>query len=617
MSSSRRSALRGAACWVLGGSVLVGSVLAGSALGQPAEPERPTGWYTVRPGDTLRSLSLRLSGQEALWEANWRLNPSLANPHRLTPGERLRLYLGSASAAAEVARITVVQRQVDQRPEPNPWGPALVDEVLQDRDAVRTRERSSTALRFGDGTVLAVSAESLVYLRRSAKRLEGVTRREIEIVAGRGELEGQAKAGGGGEIDLVLGQARAEPQAVEPGGRVRARARRPQTGGAQVMMYEGRGKVSASGASVEVARGMGTNVPEGRPPSPPEALLPGPQIVSPSPGTTLPFANPRFTWDPVHGAGSYVFELCADAACSATVERASGLTGTLWQPSEGLAQGRYFWRVTAVAASGLDGYPSAPARLEIAGDALDRTLPSLELAFEGPRIGCGSRLLLGAGAEVALQSSDALAGVVARRYRLDGREVFLDDWKGGWGPGPHRLEATAWDAAGNEATLAPVVVELDAAAPRLSWEVGDEELFRRFGQPNPRSERRSRREQTALERTGARLEWSSDGRVWLPLAAPGTSSQTGSSQPASAAFVVGDRPQLFLRAVAAADPFLPASPVRLPAGRLLRVEARDEACAVERLSFGIRRTATGPTLWLEAVDLLGNAQREEWPLAGS
>jgi LysM domain len=336
MNSSRFRALCGVAFWLLGGLALAGFVLAEPAWAQPsakpAEVDRPIGWYTVRPGDTLRSLSQRLSGQEGLWEANWRLNPSLASPHLLTPGERLRLYLGTVPETSEVARITVVQRQVDQRPEPNPWGPAFVDELLQDRDAVRTRERSSTALRFGDGTVLAVSPESLVYLRRSAKRLEGVTRREIEIVAGQGELEGEPKAGRGGDIDLVLGQARAMPQAAEPGGPVRTRARRPASGGAQVMMYEGRGKVSASGATVEVDRGMGTNVPEGQPPSPPEALLPGPQIVSPSPGTTLPFANPRFTWDPVRGAGSYVFELCADAACAATVERVPGLTGTQWQP---------------------------------------------------------------------------------------------------------------------------------------------------------------------------------------------------------------------------------------------------------------------------------------------
>jgi hypothetical protein len=55
--------------------------------------ETETGiYYTVQKGDTLWGLSRKFSDSPYLWPDLWSGNPQIANPHRIYPGERIRLY---------------------------------------------------------------------------------------------------------------------------------------------------------------------------------------------------------------------------------------------------------------------------------------------------------------------------------------------------------------------------------------------------------------------------------------------------------------------------------------------------------------------------------------------
>ncbi|HEX4956188.1 MAG TPA: LysM domain-containing protein [Thermoanaerobaculia bacterium] len=565
-----------------------------------AAPQTPqqTGWYTVRAGDTLRDLSRRLSGQEALWEANWRLNPDLRNPHLLAIGLRLKLYL-SQPVPAEAARVMRIHRQVDQKPEPMAWESAQVDQLLQDKDGVRTRERSSTRLGFGDGSQLSVSESSLVFMRRIGSALRGVPRDEIEIVSGQGDLEAERGPTRARGIDIVLGGARAAPQPGEDGS-LKARARRPG-GGAQLMVYEGTSDVEAKGAKVAVGRGMGTNVPEGKAPLPPEKLLDAPRLIAPPAGTPVEASGSRFRWDAVPGAASYLFELCEEPGCERLLARAN-VSAPEWQPSEPLPPATYHWRVTAVSASGLDGYPAQSAALIVVAGRLDREAPKVAFTVSGPRAGCGQRVLLGPGGQVLPRAEDTGSGLADWTLILDGQPVTGAAW-GSLTTGQHRLEGAVRDRAGNIASLPAVEVYYDDVAPLLEATRADAERFVRFGQPGTGEREPSRRELKALEKKGARLEWSSDGRLWLPL--------VPASGPEGVALAASDRPQIFVRGVAGS---------RLAEGELLHITARDEACGVETLRFGIGRpklaTSGGApwVLWVEAVDLVGNLARREWEL---
>ena len=60
--------------------------------------EHETGfYYTVQKGDTLWDLSRKFSDSAWLWPEMWQENKQIANPHRIYPGERIRLLRRTGS----------------------------------------------------------------------------------------------------------------------------------------------------------------------------------------------------------------------------------------------------------------------------------------------------------------------------------------------------------------------------------------------------------------------------------------------------------------------------------------------------------------------------------------
>ena len=70
--------------------------------------EHETGfYYTVREGDTLWDLSRKFSDSAWLWPEMWQENSQIANPHRIYPGERIRLLrrTGAQKISAKKAGV--------------------------------------------------------------------------------------------------------------------------------------------------------------------------------------------------------------------------------------------------------------------------------------------------------------------------------------------------------------------------------------------------------------------------------------------------------------------------------------------------------------------------------
>ena len=63
-----------------------------AAEGQKAFEHETGFYYTVQKGDTLWDLSQQFSDSAWLWPEMWRENSQIANPHRIYPGERIRLF---------------------------------------------------------------------------------------------------------------------------------------------------------------------------------------------------------------------------------------------------------------------------------------------------------------------------------------------------------------------------------------------------------------------------------------------------------------------------------------------------------------------------------------------
>jgi hypothetical protein len=349
--------------------VAAASLLAAVAAAQevtvvppPPRPGYTVLWHEVRPGETLEGLSETLSGSWTLWEDNWRLNPGLDNPHRLVPGQRIRILV---PGEAETAEIRQLAQRVEEQPHPDvAWTKANLGDRLKEKDGLRTYERSSAELGFQDGSRLVVTEQSVVFLRQMGGTLTAVPqRRSLEVVVGQADIETRRlPEKPPADVEVIVGGARARPRAGEAEA-TQTRARQAD-GRAQVMVYAGASDVEAGGTQVQVSAGMGTSVPKGGAPSVPEKLLPAPRPRLPEAGAALDYSNPRFVWHPLPRAARYTIEVCRDRECTQLVDRAAGLEANEWT-AEDLPLGELHWRVTAVSASGLDGFPSPPRALSI------------------------------------------------------------------------------------------------------------------------------------------------------------------------------------------------------------------------------------------------------------
>ena len=153
--------------------------------------------YCYEPGETLEGITTQYLGSPDAWRENWRLNPDVADPHRLSPGQRIRVIL-----SRRTAEITAISKDVHEKPYPEPWIPANVGDRLKERDGVRTKAASSAELAFQDGSMLRIGEESVVFLRDTGSRLEGVSRNSLEIRQGQADVESRPTSALPSDIEM-------------------------------------------------------------------------------------------------------------------------------------------------------------------------------------------------------------------------------------------------------------------------------------------------------------------------------------------------------------------------------------------------------------------------------
>jgi hypothetical protein len=111
----------------------------------PASAAEPgTGWHIVRPGENLHRIAARYLGSAGRWPELARLNPEIRNPDLLAPGLRIRVTV-PGSAETPAARIARLSRKVEAQPTPIPWESARQDDLLLDRDGLRTASSGLSA----------------------------------------------------------------------------------------------------------------------------------------------------------------------------------------------------------------------------------------------------------------------------------------------------------------------------------------------------------------------------------------------------------------------------------------------------------------------------------------
>jgi hypothetical protein len=569
-----------------------GGALAADVAKPAAGDSLATGWHIVRPGETMEQIASRYLGSSELWQRVARLNPEIPDPNRLEPGQRLRIFLPQR----EAARIAQLSHKVEAQPAPIPWEDAHLDDLLLERDGVRTHQKSSAEMAFPDGTRLMVTEDSLVYLQRTGGALHGIEHKTVEIVEGQADVEARRIPGRPApppaEVEIVLGTARATAH-TNPQGTVQTRARRAEAGGAKVMAYGGDTDLEAGGAKVQVPQGMGSSVAASGPPTPPEKLLAAPAALAPADGAEVACANPAFSWEPVPEAAAYVVEVCRDPGCGALVDRGAGLAETLWRPSalpaaSSPASEVFYWRVTARSRSGLDGYPGTARKVVITSAKADALLPVGTVSLVGPQVRLGTTLFAGPGVHLDVAASDEGSGVAGWKPVINGKVADPSAMTRPWAAGVYATGAEVVDLCGNRGLLAPIAFTVDTTPPTLTLDVIPYDTFSGHGQ------------RTRGKQRGGPVTWSG-GVQWLALA--------GGQE----VRIESDAPQAFFHAVGA-HLQLDGREITLGEGQMLRLRATDGESSVDHLRFHLRADSGRSVLEVEAGDLVGNLRKVEWEL---
>ncbi|WP_336367813.1 LysM peptidoglycan-binding domain-containing protein [Marinobacter sp. C2H3] len=178
---------------------------------RPDHPER----YTVVKGDTLWDISARFLKSPWYWPEIWQVNPQVANPHLIYPGDQLALiYVDGQPRITKVATSDVVKLSPQVRSEPIDTPiPAIpldaISSFLTDTRVVSpdVLESAPYVLEGADGRIIT-GAGDRVYARgtKPADKV-GIFRRTKEFVdPDTGEFLGlEARSIGAGKITAENG----------------------------------------------------------------------------------------------------------------------------------------------------------------------------------------------------------------------------------------------------------------------------------------------------------------------------------------------------------------------------------------------------------------------------
>jgi hypothetical protein len=325
--------------------------------------EDPEAVYVVQPGDTCGTIGRKLFGDPNLGSAQLHaLNDMGPPPHKLQPGRVLRVR-GDPDA-----RLTFIKPDVNSRRAGKlDWQEANQGQGLWRLDAVNTLNSAGAEVTFRDETRLQMNENAFVVIygqKKSPARPDALEKSGmVELVQG--------------EMNVSLAALRGEPVAVQtPAAAVAARSKSllvdvDAQKMSRVSVYDGQAEVAAQGQRVQVPKGHGTRVAQGKVPEKPRPLPEAPRWAGGSRSVRLLMdgtgVDEELGWEAVKEAALYRVELARDERFNDSVHKESVQAGAeaLRSVARALSPGLYFARVRAVDAAGLVGTPSEVRQVEV------------------------------------------------------------------------------------------------------------------------------------------------------------------------------------------------------------------------------------------------------------
>jgi hypothetical protein len=303
--------------------------------------------YLTNPGDTLISIGQQYLKNPNDWPKVQQAN-QLKNPRFLPTNTRIKLPVVLLKQTPAQATVTHAKGNARIKPADGPFRKLEVGDTLTGGETVITGPNSFATIRLADGSVLNQQPSSkLSFGRLAAYGKTGMVSTELNLESGRLEANASKQLAPAGGFKV------ATPVAVAGLRGTAFRLNMAEDGKAlRGEVLEGAVGLAAQGQEVGVEAGQGTVAEQGKPPAPPRALRPKPNLDGlPTRLDSLPI---RFAWNPVMAANAWRAQVARDADFHDIVlDDLFTAPQATWQTD--LPDGRYVLRVRGVDADGLEG----------------------------------------------------------------------------------------------------------------------------------------------------------------------------------------------------------------------------------------------------------------------
>ena len=333
--------------------------------------------YTVQAGDSCGTLAKRLYGDSHRVDLIHQNNELGPVPHKLRPGQILRVPVRATAAPQEPdARLTFVRNQVEAYTPDYHRGQK--NEALAQGNRVGTLASSSAEIAFANETLMQLGEHSMVVIfgetpqsarHRRAAGAEDATLLKGTLRASLAELSGPAADPS--RPPILVATPGAHVELPRQSGEVHIDVDAQST--TRLSVLRGRSRLAAAGQKVEVPSGFGSRADKGKAPTPPRPLPPAP-IWAPAPPRLLLGKGAAFpvvvTYRAESGGGppatAWHRQLARDAAFNDLLIDTKVAGDMLSWPLGELPEGELFVRVSAIDADRFEGQASTVLRTRVA-----------------------------------------------------------------------------------------------------------------------------------------------------------------------------------------------------------------------------------------------------------
>jgi len=264
------------------------------------------------------------------------------------------------------ARFTSLEGNVKVKPVGQfDWYSADASMVLRKSDLIRTGPGAAAEITFFDGTVVHVRPESLITIEDTSEDFMTKRRRvawnisagEVNFQTGRHNVPGSA-------TEISTPTVRTKASELTDGG-----IRVAQSGDSDVRVYRGSTQVETkAGDTVTLGASEALKVDAAGKPGPKQILLDAPLLQAPPHQTEISYPDPSrattlLAWKPVPTATSY--HVMVDYSPYFNRPLVDQVRKDSSVELRGLDTGKYYWRVAAVDANGVEGAFAAFARFTV------------------------------------------------------------------------------------------------------------------------------------------------------------------------------------------------------------------------------------------------------------